>query len=173
MAERNCLYVLDWRVNECFFFSVCEQAAEFSKSCNLIGFVILYELLCRSCSFPPLLILGFTSKSRPVLKWYRLLYLEFSLHNNWPFFFSFIRRPAITQEWKKEAKQNKRSERGTSGKKDKLVYPTYHTPLLNKCVYYYYFLAPYFLAVSQSDFDLFANLLFPYYFPSLNLCCVF
>ena len=70
-----------------FFFSVCEQAAEFSKSCNLIGFVILYELLCRSCSFPPLLILGFTSESRPVLKWYCLLYLEFSLHNNWPFFF--------------------------------------------------------------------------------------
>ena len=44
VAERNCLYVLD----ECFFLSVCEQAAEFSKSRNLIGFVILYELLCRS-----------------------------------------------------------------------------------------------------------------------------
>ena len=63
VAERNCLYVLD----ECFFLlSVCEQAAEFSKSCNLIGFVILYELLCRSWSFPPLLIFGFTSESRPL-----------------------------------------------------------------------------------------------------------
>ena len=53
----------------------------------------------------------------------------------------------------KQTKQNKRIERGTSGKKDKLFYPTYHTPPLNKCVYYYYFLAPHFLAVSQSDFD--------------------
>ena len=106
---------------ECFFFlSVCEQAAEFSKSCNLIGFVILYELLCRSWSFPPLLIFGFTSESRPLLKWYCLLYLDFRLHNNWPLFFFF--HPASLL-WTKD----KRSERG---KKEKLVYTTGYSQLV-------------------------------------------
>ena len=32
--------------------------------------------------FPPTIDFGFTSESRPVLKWYCLVYLDFSLHNN-------------------------------------------------------------------------------------------
>ena len=93
VAERNCLYVLDWRVDECFFFLSLRASRGILQILQSDWFRHSLWTAMSFLVFPPAIDFWFPSESRPVLKWYYLLYLDFSLHNNWPLFFSFIRRP--------------------------------------------------------------------------------
>ena len=106
---------LDWRVDDrMLFFSLSLRAGRGI-------FQILQSDWCRHSLwttmsflvFSPLLIFASNSESRPVLKWYCLLYLDFSLHNNWPLFIFFHpASEAITQKWKKIKKKKQKKWKG-------------------------------------------------------------